>query len=351
MHNFLAPDLAHILNKTEHLFEELRGARVFITGGTGFFGCWLLESFAWANDELGLQAEAVVLTRDPQAFHRKAPHLASHKAIRLLQGDVRDFDFPEGPFSYFVHASAESNLKLIADSPLLLLTTHVDGARRVFDFAVKCAAKGVLFTSSGVVYGKPPSDLSRIPEDYTGSPTGINFEPAKAANSGGIWCAELFGALYAAEHRLPVKFARCFTLMGPYLPLSKPFAVTSFLRDALAGGPINIGGDGTACRSYLYAADLVIWLWTILIKGKTGHSYNVGSEEGVTIAELAREVAKTIAPGAEVRLGRVPKAGQQAERYVPSTQKAQKELGLQQWISLPEAIKRTASWHRSEMKK
>ncbi|MCJ7773293.1 MAG: hypothetical protein MUP22_09200, partial [Desulfobacterales bacterium] len=60
-------DKVHIMKHTRDLWEELRGERIFITGGTGFFGCWLLESFCYACDQLDLKANAVVLTRDPDA--------------------------------------------------------------------------------------------------------------------------------------------------------------------------------------------------------------------------------------------------------------------------------------------
>src|SRR5208337_2998170 len=97
--NPLASDLDYILRSTQSLWAELRGGRLFITGGTGFIGCWLLESFIWANDVLGLEATAVVLTRNQKGFRRKAPHLFAHPAIRLHQGDVRSFKLPEGKFS------------------------------------------------------------------------------------------------------------------------------------------------------------------------------------------------------------------------------------------------------------
>src|SRR6266699_1485011 len=96
-------DLEHVLAHTRELWEELRGNRIFITGGTGFFGCWLLESFAWANDKLDLHAAAVVLTRNAEAFRTKAPHLADHPAIRLHTGDICSFDFPSGSFSHVIH--------------------------------------------------------------------------------------------------------------------------------------------------------------------------------------------------------------------------------------------------------
>ncbi|MFM7907098.1 MAG: hypothetical protein ACKPA9_18695 [Microcystis sp.] len=99
----LTNDLNHILTHTKDLWEELRGQQIFINGGTGFFGCWLLESFIWVNDRLDLKASAVVLTRNPDSFRQKAPHLANHPAIQFHSGDVRSFEFPEGEFSYIIH--------------------------------------------------------------------------------------------------------------------------------------------------------------------------------------------------------------------------------------------------------
>ena len=115
--NPLASDLDHILDHTRELWEELRGERLFITGGTGFFGCWLLESFAWANDRLGLKASVLVLTRNPDAFQRKSPHLAANPAILFHPGDVRSFVFPSGSFSHVIHAATESSARLNVEAP------------------------------------------------------------------------------------------------------------------------------------------------------------------------------------------------------------------------------------------
>src|SRR5258706_8245549 len=110
--NPLAADLDHILAHTQGLWEPLRGQRIFLTGGTGFFGCWLLESFARANDALGLDASTLVLTRNVAAFKAKAPHLAAHPAIRFHSGDITSFDFPPGRFSFVIHAATEASARL-----------------------------------------------------------------------------------------------------------------------------------------------------------------------------------------------------------------------------------------------
>jgi len=105
-------DLNHILEHTSPLWEDMRGQNIFITGGTGYFGCWLLESFTSANDRLRLAAKATVLSRNPAAFVTKAPHLANHPSVHLIQGDVRDFEFPKGEFRFVIHAATEASAKL-----------------------------------------------------------------------------------------------------------------------------------------------------------------------------------------------------------------------------------------------
>jgi nucleoside-diphosphate-sugar epimerase len=341
--NPLSPDLDHVLACTGGLWEELRGGRIFITGGTGFFGCWLLESFAWANDQLGLNASALVLTRNPEVFRSKAPHLASHPAIKFHTGDIRSFEFPSGEISHVIHAATESTVRLNEENPLLIFETIVEGTRRALEFARQRAARRFLLTSSGAVYGRQPSEITHLSEDYPGGPNPLE---ARWAYGEGKRAAEMLCTLYHRQHGLETKLARCFAFVGPYLPLDTHFAVGNFIRDGLQGGPIQVNGDGTPYRSYLYAADLAIWLWTILFRGQACRAYNVGSERDLTIRQVAECVSGALASPCEVRVARQPAAQAPPERYVPSTARARGELGLQETIGLTAAVKRTLAWNR-----
>lgn len=341
--NPLADDLDHVLTHTRDLWEELRGGRLFLTGGTGFFGCWLLESFTHANDRHRLDAQVVVLTRNPEGFRRKAPHLADHPAVRLHAGNVRDFTFPDGPFSHVIHAATEASAALNDRQPLVMLDTVVEGTRRALDFACHKGVRKFLLTSSGAVCGRQPPELTHVTEDCSRAPDLFDH---RSAYGEGKRLAEHLCALYARCHGLEPRIARCFAFIGPYLALDIHFAAGNFLRDGLRGGPIQVGGDGTPWRSYLYAADLCIWLWTLLFRGTPCRAYNVGSDQAVTIAELAQATAVACGTGCPVAIARQPIPGQPPERYVPSVARARTECGLEVRIGLEEALRRTVAWHR-----
>jgi dTDP-glucose 4,6-dehydratase len=348
----LGADLAHVLAHSGSLWEELRARRIFITGGTGFFGCWLLEAFCHANRTYDLGAHAVVLTRTPRRFADKAPHLASDRAITLVQGDVRDFTASalaaqlapaERRMDFVVHAATEASAALLAEQPLLMLDTIVRGTRSALDLAVATGARRLLLTSSGAVYGLQPGTMTHVPETYAGAPDAAS---AASAYGEGKRIAETMCACYASAHGIDSLIARCFAFVGPYLPLDTHFAIGNFIRDAMGGEAIRVGGDGTPTRSYLYAADLAIWLWTILLRGTSGRPYNVGSGREVTIAALARTVGDAADPPVPVHVARTPVPGANPHRYVPDVARAEAELGLREWIPLEAAIERTIDWHR-----
>ena len=337
----LADDLDHVLGHARGAWEALRGARLFVTGGTGVFGAWLLESFARANRALDLGARALVLTRDPGAFRARMPHLAHVEAIDFHQGDVRAFDFPPGEFTHLVHAATNSSSHPERVAPGEMLETILQGTRRTLEFARRAGVRRFLFTSSGAVYGRHPRAQADIAEDDRGGPDPM--DPASAYDEGKR-AAELLCALAHHEHGLEATVARCFAIVGPHVPLDMHFAIGNFLRDGLRGGPIRVSGDGTPYRSYLHTADLMVWLWTVLTSGRPGRAYNVGSDEAVTIAELAAMVARRF--GTDVIIARAPEPGRPPQRYVPSLRRARAELGLDVLIGLDEAIARTVAWHR-----
>jgi len=341
MSELLRQDLDRILASTLDLWDEVRGRRIFITGATGFFGCWLLETLIRANEQLDLNARVTVLTRNPDSLQKKAPHLAVNTALEILCGDVRTFEFPRGEFSHVIHAATESSAELNATHPMLMFDTIVEGTRRCLEFARAAGVRKFLLASSGAVYGTQPPRLTHISESYTGGPDPLD---ASSAYAEGKRTAELLCVLASRDSGLQAKIARCFAFVGPYMKLDAHFAIGNFIRDQLHGGPIRVNGDGTPLRSYMYASDLMVWLWTILFRAAPSRAYNVGSEQAISIAELAGAVSEALSPRVSVQVLAAPVPGALPKRYVPSTARAREELGLCCEVPLRQAIQRTQAW-------
>lgn len=331
-------DLEHAFRQLpEDLWRGLAGRRIFITGGTGFVGKWLLATLAEANRRLDLGVRATVLSRDPEAFRAAAPLLAQTEGVDWLRGDVRDFAFPAGEYDTVIHAATDVVAKA---APEEIFDTCIAGTRRVLDFAAR--AQDFLLVSSGAVYGRQPADLPRIPESYSGAPDPLL--PGSAYGEGKR-ASEWLAAAAGARTNLRVRTARCFAFVGPYLPLDKQFAIGNFIGAALAGREIVIQGDGTPLRSYLHAADMAAWLWAVLLKGRAGAAYNVGADAAISIADLAHRVCEVLGVSDHVRIMGTPDPARPAERYVPDNGLARAELGLPAPLALDEAIIRTARWH------
>lgn len=329
-----------------NLWERARGQRMFISGGTGFFGAWLLESLAYCNRKLDARIAATVLSRDPARWAWRMPHLTGETCIRLVKGDVRNFAFPEGQFEHVIHGAATTSAEA-AQRPMERLSTLVDGTRRMLELAKAKTTGSFLYVSSGAVYGPQPAGMSHIPEEYPGGPNWLDPESAYAE---GKRVGEQMCAIAARETETAFTIARCFAFAGPHLPLDKHFAIGNFVGDALAGRNVAVRGDGTPIRSYLYGADLAIWLWTMLLgeraPGAQLRVYNLGSGEAASIRGLAQTVVEEIDPSLKVDVAHGPIAGALPMQYVPEVGKAERELGLRPLIGLREAIQRMARWYR-----
>lgn len=333
-------DLAHAFDVVgAEAWRALSGQRIFLTGGTGFVGKWLIAAWHHANRQLDLGSELVVLSRDPEGFRQAEPNLASVAGLSLVRGDIRDFEFPPGRFGYVIHAAADV---VAPNAPLDTLTANIDGTRRALEFAKSRDAQHFLLVSSGAVYGRQPPELDALGESYSGAP---DLSVPGAAYGEGKRVAEWLTHTICRAHDTRFAIARCFAFVGPYLALDKQFAAGNFLRDAMARKEIVVQSDGTAYRSYLYAADLAAWLWAMALRAPGGAVYNVGSGEAISIGDLAHTVNAVLDSSAGVRILQTAAPDKLPERYVPNVDRIMNELHLKPPIALDDALARTARWH------
>jgi nucleoside-diphosphate-sugar epimerase len=333
------------------LWPRIAGKRILITGATGFFGRWLIESLFAANDSHNLGVSVTALSRDPEKFCSRVPHL-SRSSLVWVKGSIVDFPsdlFAGERFDLIVHLATEANLAVSIQDPAAILDVIAGGTRRVLELANRSGAKRLLFTSSGAVYGAQPRNLEYLSETYPGVPDLSDHTNRYAVSGDAKRQAELLCMNAAKINGLEAVVARGFTFGGPGLPLDSKFAFGNFIRDALRGGPITIQGDGTPIRSYMYAAELALWLWTLLLDGVPGRAYNVGSQRPISIGHLAEAISQEFG-NVRIELKGKPVPGFVPERYVPSTLRAKDEIGLEERLELPDIIRRTADWHREMLK-
>ena len=297
--------------------------RIFVTGGTGFFGKSMLD-YLKRHPDFRAGDEWTILSRDPEGFRaRNAAWLDQGRKIGFVAGDVRDFK-AEGRYDEIIHAATAAVTTMADDE---MTSTIVEGTRHVLDFAKACGAKRILLTSSGAVYGPQTAPVG---EDAP-------CNPVTAYGKGKLEAERM-----CAASGLDAKIVRCFAFVGPYLNRGIHYAIGNFIRDCLAGEPIVIKGDGTPQRSYLYADDLVEWLFAILDRGVLGRPYNVGSPEGLSIRELAERVRTALDAKNDIRVLGVPVPGTPPSVYVPDVSRAVRELGLRATVGLSAAVRRSA---------
>lgn len=317
-------------------------AKILLTGGTGFVGKALLRHIL--STESHSVARITVLTRKPDQFLHTNPEFSGHQVVKFFKGDMLKLDtLPwDYHFTHVVHAAAVS-----ATGPRLTPWQQynhiVDGTRNILSLAVITGARRFLLTSSGAIYGPQPVNLTAISEDHLGCPPLCD---SRTAYGQAKRAAEHLCALCSEANGLESVIARCFTFVGPDLPLKAHFAIGNFIHDALTADTITVASDGTPLRTYLDQTDLAKWLLTLLMCGRSGHAYNVGSNKVISIADLAHLVRDILAPDKPVKILGSPDESAIRSRYVPDIRKAQQELGLKINVALTESIQKTGEAFR-----
>lgn len=324
--------------------DSLKNERILITGGTGFMGTWLTELVAFLNDNHNFNVQLYILSTHSHSYAERAPHLARRSDITLIERDIRNLTNIPEDVSWIIHAAATPDSRAHASDPLRTVDVIVEGTNAILEYAARLPdVEKILNISSGQIYGAQPWDLKGIPETFIG---GLDCSAFNAAYPESKRIAETICSIHRNQQRLPIVNARPFAFIGPYQGLDRPWAINNFIRDALLGGPIRILGDGQTVRSYMYPSDMAWWLLNILVQGKVGTSYNVGSPEAITLQELAEKIAGQFPKPPKIISGLSKDKSLKISKFVPAVDLAINSLALKITTNLDTAIKRTILWNQ-----
>lgn len=313
--------------------------KILLTGGTGFVGRSILRYILFDLNTLDISI--VVLSRDPDSFLSSYPEFIGNSRLSFVKANIQNRNsLPwNDNFTHVLHAAADV-ATLSSQSPLKCYDQIVDGTRNILDLAIATKAKRFLLTSSGAIYGSQPQNISTLSEDWAGSPS---LADTKCAYGNAKRSAECLSILMAQEYGIETVVARCFAFIGSDLPLRVHFAIGNFIYDAFRSDVIKVSGDGSALRTYLYQNELALWLMTLLIHGQSGRAYNVGSDEVISIAQLACLVRDILCPSKEVVILGSRSPGSVCNRYIPDITKIKNEFSLSVTTSLSHAIRLTGA--------
>ncbi|MBX7102705.1 MAG: NAD(P)-dependent oxidoreductase [Gemmataceae bacterium] len=267
--------------------------------------------------------DIAVLTRDPARARTRISRWIDPASVSYLDGTAADFRI-DRQYHSLIHlagdpASATFNAAKAEE--------YVRGVENTWRQAEKAGIARALLVSSGAVAG--PHDGPITEDDRTSDES----SETRAQYARSRRRAEQLVGLSP----VPTVIARVFAVIGPDMSADGPLAAGQFLAAARRHQPVRVERGG-AIRSYLDHVDLVRWLTTILESGAPGRVYNVGSEEAVSLAELASRIARIAGVSCAIA------DNSPAERYVPATTRAGQELGLRATVDLDSAIQIALTW-------
>lgn len=331
----IGDDIGNTIKRIEKDLQEFDNKTILVTGGTGFFGRWLLEALCTLIKEKNINITIYVVSRNPERFLKEHSSFPFSKYITFIAGDVKDFKLSGVKLDYLIHmATTAAEETFAGEDQLKKIDLLYEGTRNTLENAVAAGVKKVLFTSSGVVYG--PSDGELIKEGCLSAP---NTTLISSALGEGKRIAEFLVAYYASKAGYTYTIARCFSFAGQYLPLDIHYAFGNFIKDAIYNGKISITGTGKEIRSYLYIGDAISWILKSLVNSNN-QIFNIGSSKGITIEDLAIKIRDQlkIKGNIEIKKINIPEGNFARNFYVPSTEKIKTFLGVSEWTSLEQII-------------
>jgi dTDP-glucose 4,6-dehydratase len=310
---------------------ELDGARVVVTGGAGFLGSHLCDALLSAG------AEVVCLDNFSTGSDDNVAHLFGHPRFRMVVQDVTTYLWVPGHVEAVLHLASPASPIDYLKLPIQTLKVGSLGTHNALGLAKEKGAR-FLMASTSEVYGDP--QVHPQPESYWGhvnpvGPRGV-YDEAKRFS-------EALAFAYHRSHGIEIRIPRIFNTYGPRMRMNDGRAVPTFIRQALAGEPLTVHGEGTQTRSLCFVDDLIDGLVRLLVSDETG-PVNLGSDYELTMSELAELIVEAAGSSSPIRYVERPEDDPQVRR--PDATLAFERLGWRAETRPDDGLARTVAWYR-----
>jgi nucleoside-diphosphate-sugar epimerase len=355
----LEDDVEQIVAGLGPLLGSLDDSDLLLTGGAGFLGYELVHALVHHNRTRGGSIRVTVSDNFSRGRPPWLQSVADEGAVALIEHDVTvplPADLP--PFTWIIHAASIASPTFYRQHPIATMDANVTGLRLLLDDAAARAGgpdavRGMLFFSTSEIYGDPTPDAIPTPETYRGN---VSCTGPRACYDESKRYGETLCVNFAAERGVPVSMARPFNNYGPGLALGDRRVIPDLARDALAGADLVLLSDGSPTRTFCYVSDAVDGYLRILVEGRRGEAYNIGTEAPeISILDLARTIAGVAAEELGYDGQVIHGASEDADyltdnpnRRCPVIEKARRELGFEPRTALVEGLRRSLRWYAGE---
>lgn len=284
-HPVVEEDLAVILAAPLD-WKRFEGATVIITGAAGFLPAYMVETMLARNERSGGRPTRVLgLVRNLERAHRRFRAYADRDDLCLIEHDVASAPPRLGRADFIIHAASQASPVYYRKDPVGTILANTLGTEHMLRLAWNTNASGLLFFSSGDVYGPSPAWTPTGEQDY--GP--IDCLDVRSCYGESKRLGENLCVAFHEQHGVPATIVRPFHTYGPGMRLDDGRVFADFVSDAVHRRPIVLKSDGTATRSFCYLSDATTGFFATLLAGKPGQAYNIGNDEGeVSMTELAQ---------------------------------------------------------------
>ncbi len=339
-------DIISIARSLSELTYNLEGKRMLITGGNGFLGKYMLATLTYLNRNILKKKCEVVSVDNNITSTSQKHHLLIDKNIKYLRRDVIKPLNIGGKVDYIIHAAGIASPVFYQKYPLETIDVAVVGVRNMLNLARKKDSKSFLYFSSSEIYGNPTQENIPTKEEYNGN---VSCTGDRACYDESKRMGETLCMTYFRLYNTPIKMVRPFNVFGPGMNYKDGRVIPSFIYNALKGKSVPIHVSGKQTRTFCYISDATNAFFRVLVSGKAGEAYNVGSNtEEITINTLAQKFNKVFDNKFRVRHIPYPKNYPQDQplRRCPDLSKIEKATGFRSLTNLEEGLKRMLVWSR-----
>lgn len=269
--------------------DILRNNSVLVAGASGLIGSYIVDVLLTANRLLDTNITVFALGRNQKRLEKRFKGIKTEKLI-YIEHDIQNPLEHDIKADYIIHAASNAYPAVFAEDPVGTMMSNMVGTFQLLEFARKCAARRMLFVSSGEVYGQYDGTSTAYGEEYSGY---LDILQPRSCYPSSKRAAETLCCSYRKQYGTDVVIARPCHIYGPNVTDSDNRATVQFIENVCHGKDIVLKSAGNQLRSYCYIADCVSALFTILFKGAGGEAYNIANPAAkVTIAQFANIVAE-----------------------------------------------------------